>query len=174
MDVLHLATGHGHAKLRQPREQEAPIAPEDPATRVMTDFASQPAVTVMEHVSIDEALQLMKAAGVRALVVMRDEYVAGLITSYDIQGERAFRFQQSASHMRHQDVEVGDIMTPWEQVPVIDWREVTRMHVREVVVAFRGYAGTHLVVVERSRDGEMTVRGVISRTRIAHLLGGVR
>lgn len=172
MDVLHLATGHGHAKLRLPREQEAPISPDDPAVRVVTDFATQPPVTVREHVPIDEALQLMKAAGVRALVVMRDDHVAGLITSYDIQGERAFRFQQSASNMRHQDVEVGDIMTPWEQVPVIDWREVARTHVREVVVAFRGHPGTHLVVVERSRDGEMTVRGVISRTRLAHLLGG--
>lgn len=172
MDVLHLATGQGRAKLRHPRDQEAPIAPEDPAVRVMTDFAIQAAVTVLEHVSIDEALQLMKAAGVRALVVLRDDHVAGLITSYDIQGERAFRFQQSASNMRHEDVEVGDIMTPWEQVPVIDWREVGRMHVREVVVAFRGYAGSHLVVVERSREGEMTVRGVISRTRLAHLLGG--
>jgi len=171
MDVLHLATGHGRAKLRLPNEQETPVAPEDAAVRVMTDFAAQQAVTVMEHVSIDDALQLMKAAGVRALVVMRDDAVAGVITSYDIQGERAFRFQQSASNMRHKDVEVGDIMTPWEQVHVIDWRELTRMHVREVVVAFRGFAGTHLVVVERASDS-MTVRGVISRTRIAHLLGG--
>jgi len=170
MDVLHLATGHGRAKLRLPGEQETPVAPEDPAMRVMTDFAVQQPVTVMEHVSIDEALQLMKAAGVRALVVLREDVVAGVITSYDIQGERAFRFQQSASHMRHQDVEVGDIMTPWDQVSVIEWRELARMHVREVVAAFRGFAGTHLVVIERGPDS-VTVRGVISRTRIAHLLG---
>jgi CBS domain-containing protein len=115
--------------LRVPREEEAPLKLEDPAVRVLTDFTHFQPVTVLEHVPIDDALALMKSSGVRALIVLRDDAIAGIITSYDIQGERAGRFQQSASHISHKEVEVGDIMTPWEQVPVLEWRWITRAHV---------------------------------------------
>lgn len=170
MEVLHLGMGQGHAKLRVPREEDAPLHPDDPAARVFTDFARQQPVTVLEHESIDEALHLMKAAGVRALVVLRDGDVAGLVTSYDIQGERVVRFQQSNNNMPHVEVEVGDVMTPWEQVPTVEWRALSHAHVRDVVAAFRSIAGTHIMVVERAA-GALVVRGVISRTRVAALLG---
>lgn len=157
----------GVVRLRLPREGEAPITADDPAVRLVTDFTRQHPATVLEHVSIDAALGHMKAAGVRALIVLRDEVVVGLITSYDIQGERAVRFQQSANNLRHEDVEVGDIMSPWEQVPVLEWRWLMRAHVKDVAAIFRQFNGSHVVVVEHPRAGETFVRGVISRTRLA-------
>ena len=186
MDAEHLGAGvslvlglgnslHSHpetdglVRLRTPREAEAPIRLEDPAVRLVTDFLRQHPASVQEHVSIDAALEQMKAAGVRALLVLRDEVVVGMITSYDIQGERAVRFQQSANNMRHEDVEVGDIMSPWAQVPVMEWRWVMRAHVKDVVATFRQFNGSHIVVVEHPRAGETFVRGVISRSRLAEL-----
>ena len=171
MDAATPGVGHGLARLRVPREDEAAITAEDPAVRVLTDFTQLQPVTVAEHVPIDDALTLMKSAGVRALIVLRDEAIAGLVTSYDIQGERAVRFQQSASHISHKEVEVGDVMTPWEQVPVLEWRWVTRAHVKEIAAIFRKFMGTHLVVIEHAEAGATFVRGLISRTRVAPLLG---
>lgn len=156
----------GIVRLRLPREGEPPIKAEDPAVRLVTDFTRQQPAIVLEHVSIDSALEHMKASGVRALIVLRDEVVVGLITSYDIQGERAARFQQSANNLRHQDVEVGDIMSPWDQVPVLEWRWLMRAHVSDVTAVFRQFNGSHVVVVEHPRTGETFVRGVISRTRL--------
>lgn len=169
MDTAAIHTGHGLARLRMPRDEQAPPRPEDPAVRVLTDFTHVQPVTVPEHVPIDDALALMKSAGVRALVVLRDEAIAGLITAHDIQGERAVRYQQSASYISHKEVEVGDIMTPWERVPALEWRWITRAHVKEVAELFRRSMHTHLVVVEHEA-GALYVRGLVSRTRVAPLL----
>jgi CBS domain-containing protein len=64
------------------------IALSDPAVRVVTDFMLEQPLTVAEDRPIDEALREMIVAGVRALVVVHGNVVTGLVTSYDIQGER--------------------------------------------------------------------------------------
>jgi len=54
----------------------------------MTDFTREPPATVTEDRSIDDALEDMVIAGVHALLVVRGDLVSGIITSYDIQGDR--------------------------------------------------------------------------------------
>src|SRR5579862_2520206 len=82
--------GHSTAtKLWRPGAAEARrVALNDPATLVVTDFTREPPVTATEDRAIDDALQDMVLAGVRALLVVRGDLVSGLITSYDVQGER--------------------------------------------------------------------------------------
>ena len=74
-------------RVRVPALDGRRIALTDPAVRVVTDFMLEQPLTVAEDRLIDEALREMIVAGVRALVVHGD-LVTGLITSYDIQGER--------------------------------------------------------------------------------------
>lgn len=159
----------GVVRLRTPRDSEPPLKAEDPAVRLVTDFTRQQPETVTEHVPIDVALEHMKMSGVRALVVLRGEIVVGLITSYDIQGSRVARFQHSANNPRREDVEVGDVMSPWDQVPVLDWRFIETARVRDVAAVFSRFAGSHVVVVEHPAKGQTLVRGVISRTRLTTL-----
>jgi CBS-domain-containing membrane protein len=60
-----------------------------------------------EERQIDESLQDMIRHGVRALLVTREDRVTGLITSYDIQGEKPLQFLQNSNYRRHQDICVG-------------------------------------------------------------------
>ena len=60
----------------------------DPAIHALTDFTREHPVTVDEERQIDDALGDMIHLGVRAMLVMREQRIVGLITSYDIQGER--------------------------------------------------------------------------------------
>ncbi len=136
----------------------------DPAVLVMTDFRRIPPVTVTEDRSIDEALRDMIRFGVRALLVVRDGKVTGLITSYDIQGERPLQFLQCTTFMRHEEIEVGHIMTRWEEVPVLEWTTVERARVSDLLDIFAESGVTHLVVAE-IESGAATVRGLISRTQ---------
>lgn len=155
----------GVVLLRTPHDTEGPIKPTDPATRLVTDFTQQPPLTIPEHVPIDVALEHMRLTGVRALLVMRNGVVAGLVTSYDIQGSRVARFQHSANNRRREDVEVGDIMSPWDQVAVVDWRYIETAKVQDIARLFARFAGSHVVVVEHPAKGQTRVRGMISRTR---------
>src|SRR5690348_14560206 len=78
------ARNPGSIRSARSRESaEVRLALTDPAVHVVTDFVIEPPVTVPEESSIDAALRKMIRAAVRALLVVRDEVVTGLITSYD-------------------------------------------------------------------------------------------
>lgn len=139
--------------------------PTEPAARVMTDFTRDLPVTVGADRFIDDALRDMIVAGVRALLVVRADSVVGLITSYDIQGERPLQFLATSGFSRHDEIAVDHIMTPWVDVAKLDMEWVSRARVTDVDRHFRRTLASHIVVTERGAGGEM-VRGLFSRTRI--------
>lgn len=142
----------------------------DPATLVVTDFTREAPVTVTQDRPIDDALQDMMAAGVRALLVVSGDLLSGLITSYDVQGERPSQLQRASSHTRH-EIEVGQIMTPWDQVPKLDWSWLGVVRVGDIADLFSAADATHVVVVEHVNKTEAFVRALISRTRVYRQLG---
>ena len=144
--------------------------PAEPAVRVMTDFVRDLPVTVATDRLIDEALRDMIVAGVRALLVVCADSVVGLVTSYDIQGERPLQFLASSGFSRHDEIAVGHIMTPWAEVPKLDMAWVSGAQVAAIDRYFQRTLVSHVAVVERSGSGEELVRGLFSRTRIERQL----
>jgi hypothetical protein len=160
------------AKLWHPQAAEARrVALSDSATSIVTDFTREPPVTVTEDRPIDDALQDMITAGVRALLVVRGDLVSGLVTSYDIQGERPLQFLRASGYTRHDEIEVAHIMTHWERVPRLDWRLVTGARVYDIAKGFESTCATHLVLVEHLEREVAFVRGLLSRTRLERQLG---
>lgn len=143
----------------------------DPARLLLTDFHQESPCTVSEHRTIDEALGDMVRLGVRALLVIRDERLSGLITSYDIQGERPLQFLQQSTFLCHEEIEVGHIMTPWSELRVLAWQTVEHARVWSLVKAFEHSEVTHLLVIETAQDRSEHVRGLISRSRLVRQLG---
>jgi CBS domain-containing protein len=158
-------------RARFPEAAEGHLALTDPAVHVVTDFLFQQPVTVPEEFPIDNALREMIRSGVRALLVVRDERVTGLITSYDIQGERPLQFLTESGYRRHDEIEVGHITTPWKRVPTLDWQALDRARVSDLTAFFRCTAATHVVMVEHTDQGSTAVRGLISRTQLERRLG---
>ena len=157
----------------QPRSA-APVRLDSPASEVMTDLRRISAATVGSDTSIEAANQVMIARGVRALFVTDDaRQVLGIITSTDIQGERPIQFAQERG-MRHGDVLVRDIMTSADRLEIIDYWDVERARVGDVVATLRLAGRQHALVVEKvagTPQGEETVRGIFSLTQIARQLG---
>jgi signal-transduction protein with cAMP-binding, CBS, and nucleotidyltransferase domain len=143
----------------------------DPARLVMTDFTREPPATVTEDRSIDDALVDMVVAGVHALLVMRGDLVTGLITSYDIQGERPLILLRSPRHRPADQIDVRQIMTRWDLVPTLDWSWVNAAPVFELARAFRRTGATHVVIVENMEHKGAFVRALISRRRLISQLG---
>src|SRR5580704_18987918 len=101
-----------------------PMELSDPAIYAITDFKREYPVTVDAERQIDDALTDMIRLGVRALLVSKEQRLVGLITSYDIQGERPIQFLQSSNYSRHQDIRVVDVMTAWEELAALDWETI--------------------------------------------------
>ncbi|HXQ32205.1 MAG TPA: CBS domain-containing protein [Steroidobacteraceae bacterium] len=143
----------------------------------MTDLATEVPHVVAPERPIDDALRDMIAFGVRLLLVVRDSEVIGIITSYDIMGERPLQFLQDPfrgerTH-RHADVRVEDVMTRIDDTRPLRHRWVSEATAGEVAALFRARSSdTHLLVVEEGRyPGEVVVRGIFSRTRLERQLG---
>jgi CBS domain-containing protein len=145
---------------------------------LMTDLAAEAPHVVTPERRIDDALGDMIAFGVRLLLVVRDGDVVGVVTSYDIMGERPIQFLhdplRSGTPLRHADIQTGDIMTPIEDAHPLRYQWVSGATVREVVALFRARSDTHLLVVEDgTQPGEVIVRGIFSRTRLERQVVGL-
>ncbi len=161
-----------------PKNARPPVweaKPTDPALSVMTDFATSAMFSINHAVQIDQALEYMKAVGVRLLFVLNDDgQLIGLITSTDIQGERPTRYLLSvdATHMTatRADVLVKHIMSALGDWIVLDYRDVEKAIIAQIVTTFKSAGMRHLVVTETGPAGT-AVRGVISATRVEQALG---
>src|SRR6202795_3352963 len=128
------------------------LDPGDPAIHAITDFTREYPVTVDEERQIDDALHDMIHLGVRAMLVMREQRIVGMITSYDIQGERPLQFLQTSNYSRHQDICVGHIMTPWDKLLAVHWESIQAARAGDLLHVLDDAAITHLLVIERGKN----------------------
>ena len=149
------------------------LAPDDPAIYAVTDFKRDYPMTVEAERQIDDALTDMIRLGVRALLVAKDQRLVGLVTSYDIQGERPMQFLQSSNYSRHQDIRVMDVMTPWDELFALDWESVESARAGELLAVFEQRNLTHLLVIEIDhKTSHAEVRALASRSRLLRQLAG--
>jgi CBS domain-containing protein len=150
------------------------LTSDDPASLAMTDFRREPALTVAASEQIDVALKDMIRLGVRALLVVHHDDLVGLITAYDIQGERPGQFLQNPScdhsPCLRRDIHVGEIMTPWCDLDVLTWKALESAKIGALLETLTSASLTHLVVIEPGTGDDVEVRGLVSRTRVERLL----
>jgi CBS domain-containing protein len=149
------------------------LEPGDPAVYAITDFKRDYPMTVDAERQIDDALNDMIRLGVRALLVAKEQRLVGLVTSYDIQGERPMQFLQSSNYNRHQDIRVAHIMTPWDRLMALDWESIESARAADLWIVFEQCGLTHLLVIEvDKKNSTPIVRGLASRARLLRQLGG--
>lgn len=154
----------------------AALRPGAPAIEVMTDLADDAPHVAPPEQPIDAALGDMIRYGVRLLLVARDEDVVGLITSYDIMGERPIQFLQGTfgtdPARRHSDIKVADIMTPLADTHPLQYGWVRLATVADIAALFREDRASHLLVLDQDGGGgRFAVRGIFSRTRLERQFG---
>ena len=150
------------------------LNPGDPAILAITDFTREHPVTVDVDRPIDDALNDMVVLGVRALLVLKERSIVGLITSYDIQGERPIQFLQASNYLHHRDVRVADIMTPWDALFAIDWDTLQSIRAGELLKILEEAGLTHILVVEPNGANSCIIRALVSHARLVRQLAGLR
>ena len=98
---------------------------EDSALCALTDFQQHDPITIEIDRSMEDALAKMGKWGVHALLVTqqalggRDLQVVGLITYYDIE-RRHRRHDTAAPEEIHGVIRVGEVMTAWDELALVD------------------------------------------------------
>ena len=175
MSTARFVRSTAHASLVAPATTLT-LAENAPALSLMTDFAVSPPAIVSADRHIDAALNDMIVAGVRALIVITQDEVTGLITAADILGEKPIKFLQSplctGNPCKRVEIAVGDIMTRlgWLETLELDW--MRRATAGDVASAFASKPYTHMLVMESgSHDEVRLIRGLLSKTRVERQLG---
>jgi CBS domain-containing protein len=143
----------------------------DPALLVMIDFRTRASVTLYENETIDEALNHLKHAGVRCAFVVdkKKNAVVGMLTAYDISGEKAQQHMHFTGVGRD-DVLVKDIMQKIRDWRVADIKDIERSTVGDVLEIFKEAGVTHLPVMETTDNNEQCLRGLLSFAKVKRLL----
>lgn len=147
------------------------LSPDSPAVEAMTDLLRDAPFLTRADRSIHEALQDMIACGVRALLVLDAGAIVGLVTAADLLGERAVIRVHDAPdggpHGHHADVQVRDVMTPNEELRVLQCATLMNMTIGALEQVFLDESVTHLLVIERRAvDDAAEIRGILSRSRL--------
>ena len=171
-----------NAGFRRPLAPQAPrVGPESPAVQVMTDLARVAPATIRPQAPLAGANQFMITRGVRLLLVTDEhENVLGVLTATDILSEKPMR-AASGRGLRRDELTVADVMTPAEQVEVIDFADVAGARVGHVLETLRRAGRQHALVVDFDEipsgrpltppAHRTMVRGIFSISQIARQLG---
>lgn len=145
---------------------------DSPALDVMTDFHYVQPVTITPDISIDEALETMKSAGVRLLLVTEEaDKVIGTITSKMILGEDPIRIV-GEKRIPRAEITVRMLMTPQCNVTVINMVNVRNAKVGHIVATLEHLDRKHLLVAEiDDATGGQYIQGVFSTSQIGRQLG---
>jgi CBS domain-containing protein len=168
-DALPIRELGADAGLRRPTQvQIAAVTPGSAAMQVMTDLTRVSPATIRPQAPLAGANQFMITRGVRLLLVVDEQHdtVLGVITATDLLGERPMQVAIGRG-LRRDELTVGDVMTPAQQVEAVALVDVERARVGHVLETLRRAGRQHALVV----DAERKVRGVFSISQIARQLG---
>lgn len=149
-----------------------PVSLDSPALAVMTDLTEVRAATAHPMLTLADAEQLMIQQGVRLLFVVTDvPCVDGIVTLYDMHGDRAVRVQEER-RIRRDQLRVRDVMTPLSGLDAIDFGLLKAATVGNVVATLLKLGHQYLVIIEPSSDGAPArVRGLVSQAQVERQLG---
>jgi len=167
------------------------VTQDSPAFHVFTDFKEKSPVTVFPEVTVDKALEEMKLTQVKSLLVVEEhsDQILGLVSSRELQSilTGITAHQQGVSP---KDLTVGMMMRAAEDLPAIDYKDLSNARVGHIVRLIHELGVMHLLVTETHENTEIsessenlnhledihsapkiTVRGIFSATRISRQLG---
>lgn len=158
------------ASLRAARKHHL-VRLSDPARRVVTDFAEEPAFTIADDRRIDDASIAMFRWGVHALLALREEgIISGLLSSESVDGERVRQFLERHPDRAPEDIRVRDLSTPCEDLPAVDWEKIRSATIIDLIRMVEASDCGYLLVLEATGTGSPLLRGLVSRARLLRQL----
>lgn len=155
-------------------ERRAEIVHEDtPALEVFTDFTARQPEKVFPDVKADVALEQMKQANVKSLLVIDEENneVLGMISSRLLQSVQAGIVAQEQD-VSPKDLTVGMMMTKANTLHTLNYKDLENARVGHIIRLIHDLNVYHLLVIDRCKEDDIDmVRGIFSASRISRQIG---
>ncbi len=146
-------------------DQSDPLTTDSPALAVLTDFTEQQPLMLEQSTPLDEAIALMKRTHARLkLVIDAKETFRGIISLADLLSLKVMRASQDTGLGRN-DLVVGDIMTPRSSLHAVDYSDLARARIGDLLATMKDFGDHYVLVVDGARR---SIRGIVSANDISH------
>lgn len=147
-------------------EEFTQLTLDSPALQVFTDFAEQQPLVIDADTNASAAEEMMRRTHVRLkLVTDKDNCFIGLLSSDDLFGGKAMQLMDKTT--LRSDLSVADLMRSRRDMVALDYNELSRYTVRDVVHLLQAEGLQHCLVVEHEHHH---IRGIISAGDVARQL----
>jgi len=169
INALPLLTLNSGIAYDAPCPDNATVAEDDHAFKVMTDFTEIVPLTIEPEQGLFQALERMKEHGIRLLMVTdKQNNVSGIITAYDIQSEMPTKYTAKTGVPMH-DITIGMLMTPLEKTPALGFNSLQQASAGQVAKTMEELDRPHILVIEENNG--QRIRGIFSSSKVSRLLG---
>lgn len=163
----------GVSGIVQPQSQAAQsVTLESSAALLVTDFSVSDPQTVSASNSVPEALDRMKQAGVRLLMVINAHGdFTGVINARELIGGRRVTLAMQQHRIQRDEVTVDMIQTPRAELHSLSYTRISHASVGDLVETLKSSGDQHLLITEPDEHGGSRLRGLISASDISRALG---
>jgi len=175
--MTHKPLGCG-VKFYHPERWQEVVNLDSPALYVFTDFKEKSPEVIPPDCLVDQAIEIMKGTKVKSLLIIDDDInpsVLGLVSSRDLQSMLTGVTARQQG-VNPKDLTVVSVMRSAENLPTIDFKDLSNARVGHIVRLIRDLGVAHLLVIEQVEISEenptgQIIRGIFSATRISRQLG---
>lgn len=159
---FYLAAGAYKLAKQQPLQG---VCLESPATDILLDFRMHPPVTVLPETSLPEARHILASSHSDVLpVVDKFGHFCGVVTQSCISEQAAIRHLDRGERMTN--LCVRDLMTALDLISAVNFDDVVRSTVHNLVALLKRQCVPFLLVVEKDSH---SIVGMVTATMLAKL-----
>lgn len=134
------------------------------ALDIFTDFKKTPPLVIEQSLDVVTAEDLMKKTHVKLKLVLDKGEFVGALAYEDLIGEKVM---SRTNHVHRTDIFVSEVMTPKTCLKAIEFNDVKRAKIRDIVETLKNEGKQHFLVID---GAEHHIRGIFSASDIARRL----
>ncbi|GHB10321.1 CBS domain-containing protein [Salinicola rhizosphaerae] len=162
----------GVSGIVQPAAQAQSVTLESSAALLVTDFSVSRPHTLSTNASIEQALEAMKQAGVRLLMLVNGSgRFTGVVNARELIGGRRITMAMQQHQIGRDEVTVEMIQTPRSELHSLSYAKLSHATVGDLVETLKSSGDQHVLITEPDGSGASRIRGLISASDISRALG---
>lgn len=169
--ALTLDDLNGVSGIVRPATQTQTVTLESSAVLLVTDFSVNRPHTLPTSSSVVQALETMKQAGVRLLMLINPHgKFTGVVNARELIGGRRITLAMQQHQIGRDEVTVEMIQTPRSELHSLSYAKVSHASVGDLVETLKTSGDQHVLITEPDGNGTSRIRGMISASDISRAL----
>ncbi|WP_251978226.1 CBS domain-containing protein [Salinicola avicenniae] len=170
--ALHLDDLDNVSGIVQPVAEAQRVTLESSAVLLVTDFSVNRPQTLPTSASVTQALETMKQAGVRLLMLLGPSgNFTGVVNARELIGGRRITLAMQKHQIGRDEVTVEMIQTPRSDLHALSYAKVSHASVGDLVETLKTSGDEHVLITEPGEGDQVRIRGLISASDISRALG---